>query len=211
MRGGCQLGSSFGGFRGSIHPGGGGFFGGGGGPCAAMRVTPADSMAPATIDAMTAATDGLLMTPPASVGRHRGMKLVVKPEAFVFQDLKVWFAMAVQHHAHAPRSGEYLRVLDRHLIRDVVAIERGEALNQMQLLAVKVSGTVEPCFVVEVDVVDDERVAFPAAARVAHPPVDVAWRMLRPVGVDGACGMHVLEQHRDHVRCLKDLKRIWHV
>src|SRR5262245_63095662 len=109
-----------------------------------MRATPTDSMAPATTDAMTAANNGLLMTPPASVGWHRGMKLVIKPEALVFQDLKVRFAMTVQHHAHAPRSREYLRVLNRHLIRDVVAIEWGETLDQMQLLAVKVSGTVEP-------------------------------------------------------------------
>src|SRR6185369_4972349 len=171
VRGGCQFGSAFGGFRGSIQPGGGGFFGGGGGPCAAIRAAPADSMAPATTDAITAANNGLLMTPPASIGRHRGMKLVVEPEAFVFQNLKVWFAMAVEHHAHAPRSGEHLRVLDCHLIRDVVAIERGETFDQMQLLAVKVAGTVEPGFVVEVNVVDNERVALPPATRVAHPPI----------------------------------------
>src|SRR4029434_6830493 len=95
VRGGCQFGSSFGGFLGSIQPGGGGFFGGGGGPCAAMRAAPADSMAPATTDAITAATDRLVITPPISLGRHRSVKFVVECVAFVFEDLKVWFAMAV--------------------------------------------------------------------------------------------------------------------
>src|SRR5262245_12453974 len=176
-----------------------------------MRAAPADSMAPATTDTITAANDGLLMTPPASIGRHRGMKLVVEGEAFVFEDLSVWFAVAIQHHAHAPRPREHARILDGHFICDVVAIEWREALDQVQLLAVKISGAVEPRLVVEVDDVDDERVAFPSPARVAHPPVDVAWRMLRPVGVDRARRMHVLEQHRDAIGCLKDLKWVRHV
>src|SRR4029453_1947737 len=102
------------------------------------------------------------------------MKLVVKREAFVFEDLRIWFAMAVQHHADAPGTREHFRILDGHLIRDVVAIEWREALHQMQLLAVKVSGAVEPRLVVEVDDVDDERVAFPAGAPGAPPPV--TWR-----------------------------------
>ena len=52
------------------------------------------------------------------------MKFVVKRVALVFQQLGVRLAVAVQDHAHPPRPGEHLWILDRHVIREVIAIER---------------------------------------------------------------------------------------
>src|SRR5882672_7181642 len=58
LRAGVKFGSSFGGFLGSIQPGGGGFFGGGG-PWAAMRAPVADMIVPVSTNAITAPTDSL--------------------------------------------------------------------------------------------------------------------------------------------------------
>src|SRR5207253_11514857 len=139
-------------------------FGGGGGPCAAMRAAPAESIAPATTDAITTPSNGLVIPPPASPGWRRGMKCVVKREAFVFEQLKVRFPVAVEDHGHLPRPHEHLRILDRHVVRNVIAIERREPLDHVQLVAVEVAGAIEPRIFVEIDVVDDERVAFPSAS-----------------------------------------------
>ena len=46
------------------------------------------------------------------------------------------------------------------------------ALDELQRLAVEIAGHVEPGLVVVVRHVDHQRVAFPAAARVAHPEID---------------------------------------
>src|SRR5438552_3411247 len=92
--GGLQFGSSFGGFLGSIHPGGGGFFGGGG-PCAATRTTVTATIVAVRITAINAPTNVLLIS--ASLRRGR-MELVVKRVALVLQQLNVRFPVAVQDH-----------------------------------------------------------------------------------------------------------------
>ena len=58
--------------------------------------------------------------------------------------------------------------------------------------------------------VHDQRVAFPAAARVAHPEVD-ALRCRRAVRVDRAMDLRPLERHRDVIGRLEDLERELHV
>ena len=60
-------------------------------------------------------------------------------------------------------------ILDRGLVLDVIAVGRRVALDDVQRVAVEVAGAIEPGLIVEVDHVDDQRVAFPAAARIAHP------------------------------------------
>ena len=80
----------------------------------------------------------------------------------------------------------------------------------MKCLAVKVARLVEPGTVVVILDVHDERVAFPAAARVAHPEVD-AFQSRRAVRVDRAMHLRPLERHRDVVGRLEDLERELHV
>ena len=75
----------------------------------------------------------------------------------------------------------------------------------------EIAGPVEPCLIVEVDHVDDERVALPAAARVSEPPFDLTRRMWRAVREDVADGVHVLVQDSQLVRLLDDLERKRHV
>src|ERR1041384_114842 len=159
VRAGVKAESSFGGFRGSIQPGGGAAFGGGGGACCAD--TASASTKPITIPASSL----VMYRPPRLLRlRNRRMKRVVESEAIVFEQLKIRLAMTVENHAHSPRPGKHLRVLDGHFVGDVIAIEGGEPLDQVQCIAVEVAGAIEPGILVEIDDVDHQRVAFPAAA-----------------------------------------------
>jgi len=54
-------------------------------------------------------------------------------------------------------------------------------------------------------VFDDQRVAFPLSARVAHPEVQIV-QVRRPVQEDGARDVGELIRDQDVVRCLRDFK-----
>ena len=64
-------------------------------------------------------------------------------------------------------------ILERRLVLDGVGIEKLPALDHVQLRAVEIAGAIEPGLVVEVRDVDDQRVAFPVAARIAEPELVV--------------------------------------
>src|SRR5687767_15993597 len=66
------------------------------------------------------------------------------------------------------RSGprEHLRVLDRRLVAQRVAVDQRVTLHHLQRLAMEVAGHVEPRAVVVVGHLDDQRVAFPPPPRV---------------------------------------------
>ena len=59
------------------------------------------------------------------------------------------------------------------LVVDVGGVHRREAFDDLERVAVEVAGLVEPGLVAEAHRVDDQRVAFPLAARVAHPEVEI--------------------------------------
>ena len=79
--------------------------------------------------------------------------------------------------------------------------------DEPQRLAVEVARHVEPCPVVVVRDVHDQRVAFPAAARVAHPEIDACRSGLAAVRVDQAIDLGPLEGHRDVIARLEDVER----
>src|SRR5213075_4433 len=68
-----------------------------------------------------------------------------------------------------PRPGEGFRIFDDHFVVDVTEIGPREPLNQVELFAVRMTDRVEAGLAVEIHRVDDERVAFPVADRVAEP------------------------------------------
>ena len=75
---------------------------------------------------------------------------------------------------------ERLRIVDDHFIGEVAEVGPREPLRQVQLIAVRMTDRVEARPAVEVDGVDDQRVAFPVADRVAEPGRDaVAVRRVR--------------------------------
>ena len=70
-------------------------------------------------------------------------------ETLVVQDLHVLFETTIEREAHRPPPREHLRILHGRLIENVVGADGRVPLNQMQLLAVKIPGPVEPGLVVQ--------------------------------------------------------------
>src|SRR5437762_2979031 len=127
-------------------------------------------------------------------------------ETLIFEQPEVLLCMAVEDHAHLPRPREDFRILDGRLVIDVIRIAERIALDDVQRVTVEVPGTIEPGLVVEIGHVDDERVAIPASAGIAHPPIELPLDVWR-IHEDVADGVRVLVEHRDLRRRLHDLKR----
>ena len=108
-----------------------------------------------------------------------------------------------------PRTREHLRILDRHFVADGVGTDRRVTLHQAQRVAVEVPGSIEPVLAVEVRHLDDQRISFPAADRVAH--VGIVGRALDLVQVDHATRVRERVGHVNLVRALNDRERIRHV
>src|SRR3984893_582563 len=68
-----------------------------------------------------------------------------------------------------PGLGVGLRIVDREHVVDVARVPALEALNGVQLIAVRVADRVDPGFAVEGGGVDHQRVALPMADRVSEP------------------------------------------
>ena len=90
-----------------------------------------------------------------------------------------------------------------------IAADRRIALDDVQRLAVKIAGPIEPCFAVERVHIDDQRVAFPSAARPPHPRIGGAF--VFAVHVDCAACAGVFIGHQDMRRRLHNLERVGHV
>src|SRR5215216_3209301 len=101
--------------------------------CAAM---PDD----VTAASVTAIRVRLSMTPPVKFNRLEMVgRLLVERVALVIEDLDVPVETAVERHAHLPRPREHLRILHRHFIADMIAIDEGIPLDQVQRSAVVIT------------------------------------------------------------------------
>src|SRR5207237_9570814 len=80
-----------------------------------------------------------------------------------------------------PRLGVRARIIHGHFESEVAFIDARPALDDVQLLRVRIAPVVEPRLVVEADRVDDERVTLPSADRVAPPRRIALIRMLPSV------------------------------
>ena len=136
-------------------------------------------------------------------------ELLHELDAAVLEELHVRLQTAIERHRDSPGAREDFRILDRHFVVDGVRCNRREAFDEVQGITMEVSGSVEPAPVVEPCHVDDQRVALPAADRVAHP--GVVGRPLDLAQMNGASRVRKREGHLDLVRALDDLKRIGHV
>src|ERR1041384_7705255 len=120
---------------------------------------------------------------------------------------------SIERHAHLPRAGEHLRIVDRHFVLDVIAIDRRVALDDVKIGAVEIAGVIEPGALIELSHVNDERVAFPVAARIAHPevgpPLEVIARA--PLDADDPQRTRKCVTDSDFVGVLDDLERVRHV
>src|SRR6266481_9726683 len=77
--------------------------------------------------------------------------------ALEFQESSIFFETTIDRHAHLPRSRKHFRVLDGGFIVKGVMAEWGVAFDHVQLIAMEVSGSVEPGLVVEAGYVHDQR------------------------------------------------------
>ena len=120
------------------------------------------------------------MTPAEGIGaaaaqevRHRVVPLVTR----VLVDLRVVRKLRDGNHGR-PRSGKRRRILDGDRVLHRVRIDPLEALDQVQRLG-RPRPDVRPLVVgpvEEVRRVDDQRIAFPTADRIAKPLPDVSVR-----------------------------------
>jgi hypothetical protein len=76
---------------------------------------------------------------------------------------------ALERHLAGPRGHVCLRVIDEDAVFQRLAVGMSDAFNDMERIAVWTPQAIEPRPVVEADGVDDERVAFSTAGRVAEP------------------------------------------
>ncbi|HET8698430.1 MAG TPA: hypothetical protein VFO94_13135 [Gammaproteobacteria bacterium] len=114
---------------------------------------------------------------------------------------------AMERHLDRPRPREHLRVLERGLVAERVGRGACEALHHPQRVAMEIAGAVEPGVGVEAHRLNDQRVAVPVAARVAHPRL-VALVARRSGERNPAERVHVLRKDHELVGRLKDLQRI---
>src|SRR5262245_575228 len=119
--------------------------------------------------------------------------------------------MTVEHHSHFPWAREYLRIFHCRLIGNVVAICKRVTFCDMQGVAMEVSGSIKPRFFVEIDDINYERIAFPVAARIPHPPRQTSFWMGAAVRIDVPRRMRIFVEDRCLRRRLNNLKRKRHV
>jgi len=96
----------------------------------------------------------------------------------------------VPNAVDGPGLRERSRILDGDVHLEVREIRPAVALDQMQLLRVRVD--VEPAFVVHSHRIDHERVSLPAADGVAHPGWVQILRVAAAVQKNLTDGHHVL-------------------
>src|SRR6516165_5532757 len=87
---------------------------------------------------------------------------------FELQELRVPVQAPVQGKTHFPGTRENSGVLNGGFVLDEVGTGRRIALGYMQRIAMKISGAVEPCFVVKVGYNDDQSVPIPMPDGPAH-------------------------------------------
>src|SRR2546426_11838834 len=98
--------------------------------------------------------------------------------------------------------GKYLRIFEGDLNIEMPEIRPRVAFDDVQILAVWNTLTVEPCLVVKSDRVDDKRVGFPFGNRVAHPQRLQILRMTTTVKEQLAIAMNIafVENHNQRWR-----------
>src|SRR5258705_3050750 len=129
--------------------------------------------------------------------------------ALELQQRRVLLELTVEHHAHLPRPREDVRIRDGHLVAQRIRRNGREPLDDVERVGVEVARAREPGAIVEVGHVGDQRVALPAADRVAHPLVGP--RLRRVFQENRAAGVGVREEHLDLAGTLRDLERIRHL
>src|SRR5207244_1098673 len=76
-------------------------------------------------------------------------QLLDELHAFEFHDLHILFYAAVDRHADLPGSRKNVLILDRSFIIQAIRTGRADAFHDVQFVAMKITGPIEPAHVVE--------------------------------------------------------------
>src|ERR1700733_6483289 len=141
------------------------------------------------------------------VKRRKVMPATIGPfRAFIFDDPSPRPLVTVQHQSNSPGPRIDLGVFQTSLVAHRIGAEQGVTLDDMQLVAVKVSGLIKPGLVAEVGDVYNEGIFLPVAAGIPHEEINpVIMRSRRRL--DDAVGMIVRVDDRKIPRALNELKR----
>ena len=104
-----------------------------------------------------------------------------------------------------PRLREGRRIVDRDLVVHRTGTESREALDDATLLAGAIDSHVSLVDVGEIDRLNDERIAFPVAARVAQPLFDAGPDVRTPVHRNDPRVVNHLDENHDVAGHLQDL------
>src|SRR5213593_3025569 len=124
-------------------------------------------------------------------------------------ELSIGLEPAIKWEADFPGPRKYFRVFDGGLVLDRISRDRAVSLDNVQGVAMEITGSIEPGIRREAGDIDDKCIAFPAADRVAHVRVGGVW--LNLIQMDRPLGVCEFEDHHYFVRSLNDLKRIQQV
>src|SRR5438093_8563567 len=83
-------------------------------------------------------------------------------------ELSIEFEPAIKWEADFPGPCEYFRVLNGRFVLDRVSRDRRVSLDNVQGIAMEITGSIEPGIRCEAGDIDDKCIAFPVADRVAH-------------------------------------------
>jgi hypothetical protein len=89
--------------------------------------------------------------------RLRVEAFVIERVAFIFEQLKILLDMAVEHEIDRPGLSKDLGIFDRDVVTDMVGIDEAVMLDEVQRVAVKIAGMVEPRLIVEIRAMWDFR------------------------------------------------------
>src|SRR5436190_14152184 len=82
-------------------------------------------------------------------------------DALEIHELRVLLLPSVKRHGHLPGPRKDFRIFDNGFVSDPVRTRSCIALDNMQLITVKISGTIEPRLVIESLYINHESFAFP--------------------------------------------------
>src|SRR5207244_11712312 len=115
--------------------------------------------------------------------------------ALEFSDLRIPIFPTIERQAYLPWPRKHGVVLDRRFVVDVIGVSERVALDDMHVLAHEISCSIEPALTVQPRDIDNQRVAFPATIRCAHPCIDGG--LARLSNIDYTIGGGILIRDRD--------------
>src|SRR5262245_8008333 len=99
-------------------------------------------------------------------------KHIRERHALVLQQLRILVDQAIERHLDRPWPGICQRIVERCFIPDVVRVEKREPFSHFQLVAVMITGTIQPSVSVEPGRCNDQDIALPGSVGPAHPRID---------------------------------------